>query len=81
MTPEETELKLPASVGGSPVECGSAGASHRDGGIGSSSPGGPLGRNPLKNSSLTLLQSPGPGLRPNNYQGGSATPPISRQLD
>ena len=32
--PQETQLKLPASVGGSPVEHGSAGAYNRDGGWG-----------------------------------------------
>ena len=41
MTPQETEQKLPA-VGGSPVEVWVSSGWHKDGGTGSSSPGGGL---------------------------------------
>ena len=39
VTPQETEMKLPASVGGSSVEALVGSGSSQDGGSGSSSPG------------------------------------------
>ena len=75
MTSQEPEPPLPASVGGPPVEHGLAGAHHRDGAL-----EGPPWCKPSWSSPLTYHRACRP-LRPNNYQGGSATPPISRQLD
>ena len=57
--------------------CGMTGAQHGDRGPGSSRPGRSPWYKPSWRSPLTLPQS----LRPNNYQGGSDTPPISRLLD
>ena len=71
MTLQETEPKLPATVGGPPVEAW----------VGRESPQG------LEHWKVSLgitpfgLHNPTPGLghlRPDNSQGGSVTPPISR---
>ena len=75
--PQETDPNLPAGVGGPPAEVWGGRADHRG-------PGpwkGSLGINPLGGCHwpTTELQTRGLGhLRPNNYQGGGATPPISK---
>ena len=50
MTPQETEPKLPASVGGSPVEVWVSNGQHKDGGTGSNR----LGRYPWSKPSWNL---------------------------
>ena len=72
VTPQEADPKLPASVGGSPVEAWL--------GQGLTTGMGALEGPPWckpSSSPLTLHRACRP-LRPNNYQGGSAVPPISR---
>ena len=72
MTPQKTEPKLPASVGGPPL--GRQGLTTGYGGHWKV----PLGINPLELTINPTIEPQIPGLgclRANNYQGGSATPP------
>ena len=73
VAPQEAEPKLPAGVGGCPVQAW----------VGRALPQGrgqcPPWCKPFCRSLLTVLSRPGLiCLRPNNCQGGSATPLISR---
>ena len=66
---KETEPKLPASVGGCPIEAGSTAAPHRDGRTGGSSPG----RYPLAFLEVTI----NPTIEPIDHRAGS---PQAKQL-
>ena len=69
MTPRESELDLPASVGGSLVEVWVGGGLDRE--KGSSNPG----RCPLEVTVNPTTEPRTRHLRPNN-RGGSTTPPL-----